>query len=112
MSEPKFVHLQCHSEYSIVDGLLRIKPLIQQLQQERVGAIALTDQANLFAMVKFYQAAVTAGIKPIMGSEIWLENPQNEALPYRLILLCQNEIGYRNLTRLVSKAYVEGQIND
>ena len=72
-------------------------------------AVALTDQSNLFAMVKFYKAAVARGIKPIVGVDGWLAEPGDRAEPSRLILLCQTLEGYRNLTRLVSRSYLEGQ---
>ncbi len=106
-----FVHLHVHSEYSLVDGIVRIKPLIEQLVDDGMPAVAITDQANLFATVKFYRAAVSAGIKPIIGTDIWLENEQDAATPYRLVLLCQNQSGYHNLIKLVSQAYTQGQAN-
>lgn len=109
-STPKpFVHLHLHSEYSLVDGLLRIDDLVETVARRQGIAVALTDQCNLFAMVKFYQAAEEEGIKPIIGSELWLENESSEKQPHRLILLCQNEIGLRNLTELVSQTYVDGR---
>ena len=73
-----FIHLHCHSEYSLVDGILRIKPWMQAVKSNNMQAIAITDQANLFAMVKFYKAAIAAGIKPIIGCDLWLENKQQE----------------------------------
>ena len=72
-------------------------------------AVAVTDLANLFAMVKFYRAAVSAGIKPIIGADIWLENPADHNKPFRLVLLCQNTTGVRCLNRLLSRAYTDGQ---
>ena len=107
-----FIHLQCHSEYSLVDGLLRIKPWIKKAVELGMPAIALTDQANLFAMIKFYREALANGIKPIIGCDIWLENEQNPTQPFQAILLCQNNTGYNNLTNLISKSYIEGQIAD
>lgn len=104
-----FTHLHIHSEYSIVDGLLRIEELVEKLAAMGCQSVALTDQSNLFAMVKFYQAAMDAGIKPIIGVDSWVMNEQDKDNPFRLILLCQNTQGYRNLTELVSRSYLQGQ---
>ncbi len=105
-----FVHLHLHTEYSLVDGIVRIKPLMEAVAAAGMPAVALTDQSNLFAMVKFYRAAQAAGIKPIIGVDVWLcEDDDPDAEPSRLVLLCRNETGYRNLTRLVSRSYTEGQ---
>ncbi len=103
-----FVHLHVHTEYSLVDGIVRIKPLMQQVAAANMPAVALTDQSNLFAMVKFYRAAQAAGIKPIIGVDLWVCEDDDSA-PTRLVLLCRDNEGYRNLTRLVSRSYTEGQ---
>jgi DNA polymerase-3 subunit alpha len=100
-----FVHLRVHSEYSLVDGIVRIEPLIEAARALSMPAAALTDQCNLFALVKFYRAAQQAGVKPIIGADMWLHGRP----PSRLTLLCQDLTGYRNLTRLITRAYVEGQ---
>ena len=112
MTDPQFVHLHLHSEYSLVDGLVRIDECLEALVSQKSHAIAMTDQCNLFAMVKFYQAAESAGIKPIIGTDLWLMNEADPSQPFRLILLCQNMIGYRNLTEIVSRSYLEGQFAD
>ncbi|MDY6978258.1 MAG: DNA polymerase III subunit alpha [Pseudomonadota bacterium] len=104
-----FVHLHLHTEYSLVDGLVRIKPLVRAAAEAGMPAVAMTDQCNLFGMVKFYKAAIAAGIKPIIGVDTWLHNEDDPNLPSRLVLLCQDNTGYRNLTRLVSRSYIEGQ---
>ncbi len=104
-----FVHLHLHTEYSLVDGIVRIKPLVSAVKAAGMSAVAITDHCNLFGMVKFYKAALSAGIKPIIGADILIANPAAPASPYHLVLLCQNKIGYGNLTRLVSRAYLEGQ---
>ncbi|RRQ20042.1 DNA polymerase III subunit alpha [Thiohalobacter thiocyanaticus] len=104
-----FVHLRLHTEYSLVDGIVRIKPLVKAARAAGMPAVAVTDQCNLFAMVKFYKAAIAAGIKPIIGVDLWLENPNDPNQPYRLTLLCQNNQGYLNLSELVSRTYTEGQ---
>ncbi len=106
--QPKFVHLRLHTEYSIVDGLVRIQPLIDQCIQQNMPAIAVTDRCNFFGMIKFYQAAVARGIKPIIGADVLLHDHQANQ-PFILTLLCQNQVGYNNLTKLISKAYTEGQ---
>ncbi len=104
-----FVHLRVHTEYSLVDGLLRLKPLVKQAAGLGMPALAVTDEANLFGLVKFYKAAQGAGLKPIIGADLWLTNPQDEAHPYRVTLLAMNEVGYRHLTELISRGWMEGQ---
>ncbi len=106
---PVFVHLHLHTEYSLVDGMVRIKPLVKAVAGADMPAVAVTDQSNLFAMVKFYRAAMAAGVKPVIGVDMWLRNPDQPAKPWRLLLLCKNREGYRNLTELVSRSYLEGQ---
>lgn len=107
-----FIHLHLHTEYSIVDGLVQIDNLIETCIATKMPAVAITDHCNLFAMVKFYQAAIKAGIKPIFGADIFIENPENAKKPFRFTLLCQNQQGYKNLTRLISNAYQHGQIEE
>ena len=104
-----FVHLHLHTEYSLVDGLIRVKALVKAARAAGMPAVAVTDQGNLFAMVKFYKAALAAGIKPIVGVDAWVENPADPSQPVRLVLLCMDAGGYRNLSVLVSKAYLENQ---
>ncbi|MDR5887670.1 MULTISPECIES: DNA polymerase III subunit alpha [Halomonadaceae] len=104
-----FVHLRLHSEYSLVDGLVKLKSLVSTTAEREMPALALTDEANLFGLVKFYKAAQGAGLKPIIGSDLWLHNPHDEAHPYRLTLLAMNDIGYRNLTELISRGWTDGQ---
>ncbi|MBT7443103.1 MAG: DNA polymerase III subunit alpha [Methylococcales bacterium] len=104
-----FVHLHIHSEYSLVDGVVRIKPLIKMAAGMNIPALAVTDQSNMFALIKFYRAAQGSGIKPIAGSDVYIENIDDDQKPYRVILLAQNLAGYRSLTRLVSKGYTDGQ---
>ncbi|PMR76179.1 DNA polymerase III subunit alpha [Billgrantia endophytica] len=104
-----FVHLRVHTEYSLVDGLVRLKPLIKATAERGMPALAVTDEANLFGLVKFYRGAQGAGLKPIIGSDLWLTNPLDEGHPYRLTLLAMNDIGYRNLTELISRGWMEGQ---
>ena len=108
MREPNFVHLHLHSEYSLSDGIIRIEELIERSKALNFPAIALTDLSNLFGLIKFYRLARNAGIKPIIGSEINLVK-EKESSPSPLVLLIKNKKGYINLTKLVSKAFIEGQ---
>lgn len=107
-----FIHLRIHTEYSLSDGLVQLAPLLEQAKAEGMPALAITDQSNLFATIKFYQAALQAGIKPIIGADIWLENPAQPAQPFRLTLFCQHELGYKNLLELISKSFIAGQAHD
>ena len=93
----------------MVDGIVKIKPLIKQLTELNMPAIAVTDHSNLFSLVKFYKNAQGAGIKPIAGADVLIFNPDEPATPYRLTLLVNNHTGYTTLTELTSKAYQEGQ---
>ena len=104
-----FVHLRLHSEYSLVDGLVKLKSLVSTTFDRAMPALALTDETNLFGLVKFYKAAQGAGLKPIIGSDLWLCNPHDESHPYRITLLAMNDVGYRNLTELISKGWTHGQ---
>ncbi|MGE6606042.1 DNA polymerase III subunit alpha [Halomonas sp. NPDC076908] len=104
-----FVHLRLHSEYSLVDGLVKLKSLVSTTAERAMPALALTDETNLFGLVKFYKAAQGAGLKPVIGSDLWLQNPHDESHPYRLTLLAMNDVGYRNLTELISKGWTHGQ---
>ena len=106
---PRFIHLRVHSEYSLINGIVRLKPLVKAAAAAGMPAVAVTDQSNLFAMVKFYRAAMAAGVKPIIGVDVWLHNDVDVNQPTRVVLLCQNRVGYLNLTRLISRSYIEGQ---
>jgi DNA polymerase-3 subunit alpha len=108
----RFVHLHLRTEYSIVDGIVRLEPLFENLGKMGMNAVALTDFCNLFAVVKFYQQAIAKGIKPIIGCDLLYSNGVKSEASSAIVLLCQNETGYRQLTRLVSKAYQEGQADD
>jgi len=104
-----FVHLRLHTEYSLVDGIVRIDDLAARVATAGMPAVAVTDQSNLFSMVKFYKAAQAAGVKPIVGVDLWVREADERLEPSRLTLLCMNAVGYGNLTRLVSRSYLEGQ---
>ena len=105
-----FVHLGLHTEYSLADSVVRIKPLMQAVRDAGMPAVALTDQSNLFAMVRFYRAALAAGIKPIVGADVWV-NEGEDTLPSRLRLLCRNREGYRNLCELLSDGFRDARIH-
>ncbi len=107
--QQRFVHLRVHTEFSLVYGLVRVKPLMKALPARGMSAVAVTDYCNLFAAVKVFKNAVDAGIKPIIGSDLPCHDPENPELVSSLVLLCLNAEGYKNLTCLVSKAYQEGQ---
>jgi DNA polymerase-3 subunit alpha len=109
MSQPSFIHLRCHSEYSVVDGTVRIDDYVDHASKDRMPALALTDLANLFGAVKFYKAARGKGIKPLIGCDVWLENETNRDQPYRAMLLCQNHTGYLRLCELLSRAFLHNQ---
>lgn len=108
-NSPAFVHLRCHSEYSIVDGIVRIDDYVKQALADKIPALALTDLSNLFGAIKFYKAARSKGIKPIIGCDIWLENTENRDQPSRLLLLCQSQAGYLLLCQLLSRAFLTNQ---
>ena len=107
---PRFVHLHLHSEYSLQDSTIRIKALVKRCAELGLPAVAVTDQSNLFALVKFYRAAEAAGIKPIAGSDVWVADGDDP--PSRLTLLCQNHTGYLNLARLLTRAYRDNHRGD
>ena len=112
MQANRFVHLHLHSEYSLQDSTVRLKPLVEQVRERGMGAVALTDLNNLFALVKHFKAATAQGVKPIFGADVWIRHAGRAEPLSRLVLLCQNERGYLNLKRLVSRAYLEGQLAD
>ena len=106
-----FVHLRLHTEYSLVDGLVRIKPLVKTLVGMNMPAVAVTDQNNMCSLVKFYKNAMGAGIKPICGADLWLSNKDPDNPLSRISLLVMNAEGYRNLTELISRGFIDGQRN-
>lgn len=106
MTQP-FVHLRVHSEYSLIDGLVRIKDLIKTAVAFDMPAVGLTDQCNFFGLVKFYKAALSAGVKPIIGSDFLLLDDEGETS--LITLLAMNNQGYRNITEIISLAYLQEQ---
>jgi len=105
-----FVHLHVHSEYSLVDGMVRIKPLVSKTMNAGMPALALTEQSNFFSLVKFYEQAHKSGIKPVAGVELRIIDDNKQADSSRILILCQHLEGYRSLCRLVTRSYTEGQV--
>ncbi len=116
MPAADFVHLHVHSQYSLLDGAIRISDLIARAKQYKMPAVALTDHGNLFGAMEFYSQVQANGMKPIIGSEVYVAPRSRfdqsarvgETTSYHLVLLCENEKGYRNLCKLVTKGYQEG----
>ena len=104
-----FVHLRNHSEFSLTDGLLRVKKLVAQVADNGMPAVAITDRTNLYALVKFQKAAFAAGVKPVFGTDLQWLDADDPSQVYTLTLLAQNLRGYKNLLKLVSRAYTHGQ---
>ncbi len=111
MQPPPFVHLRLHSEFSLVDSVLRIGGsdggFCRAVRERGMPAVALTDLNNMFGAVRFYRAALSAGVKPILGADLHLAPDTADGVPGRLTLLCRNADGYRNLLRLVSRMHLE-----
>ena len=103
---PPFVHLRVHSEFSVVDGILRISDLIERSVAQGQPAVALTDLSNVFGLIKFYKAARGAGVKPIVGCDVWLTNEEDREKPYRILLLVANKAGYLALCELLTQAWL------
>ncbi|MGX8706676.1 MAG: PHP domain-containing protein, partial [bacterium] len=108
-----FAHLHLHTEYSLLDGACRIKPLVARLKELGMASCAITDHGVMYGVVDFYREAKAAGIHPVIGCEVYvcpeMDNKTAVTRDYsHLILLCENEEGYRNLSRLVSEAFIRG----
>src|SRR5688572_29269020 len=107
---PAFAHLHLHSDYSLVDSTIRIPELVARCVAHGQPAVAVTDQNNLFALVKFYKAAEGAGVKPIAGADLLLAD--GDEAPSRLTVLCRDRDGYLSLSRLLTRAWMEGHRHD
>ncbi|HOA35797.1 MAG TPA: DNA polymerase III subunit alpha [Bacillota bacterium] len=115
MSNHKFVHLHCHTEYSLLDGAARIKELVRRAADMEMPAVAITDHGAMFGVIDFYKEALKAGVKPLIGCEVYVaprsrqqKEPKLDDYQYHLVLLAENQTGYRNLMRIVSAGYLEG----
>ncbi|MDP1790207.1 MAG: PHP domain-containing protein, partial [Methylibium sp.] len=104
---PSFVHLRTHTEYSVVDGMLRVDDMVAAAAADVQPALAITDLSNLFGAIKFYGAARGKGVQPLIGADVWLEPEGDEKQPSRLLLLVQDRTGYLNLCELISHAWTE-----
>ncbi|MCF2859443.1 DNA polymerase III subunit alpha [Pseudoalteromonas sp. SMS1] len=110
MPAPNFVHLRVHSDFSMVDGLAKTKPIVARAQELEMPAFAITDQMNLCGLVRFYSGAHGAGIKPIVGADLWLKSDEFPDEPCRIVVLAKNNEGYKNLTLLISEAFLRGHV--
>jgi len=109
MNGAGFVHLHLHTEYSLLDGIVRISELVEAAVRARMPAVGVTEHGNMFSAVKFYRAAMSAGVKPIIGADIAVAGADGSEPATRITLLCQHFEGYKRLARLMSKSYQEGQ---
>src|SRR5690349_2443287 len=109
MPNPAFVHLRLHSEFSITDGIVRIDEAVERAAADGMPALAITDLANVFGMVKFYKAARATGVKPVIGCDLWITNESERDKPQRLLLLVQSRAGYLKLSELLTRAWLENQ---
>ncbi|CDT48407.1 DNA polymerase III subunit alpha [Vibrio coralliirubri] len=110
MSDPKFVHLRVHSDFSMVDGLSKVPPLVKKVAEMGMPALALTDFTNLCGLVKFYGTAHGCGVKPIIGADFLMQSLEFGDELTKLTVIATNNKGYNNLTLLISKAYLRGHV--
>ncbi|MGL9769860.1 MAG: DNA polymerase III subunit alpha [Sodalis sp. (in: enterobacteria)] len=108
MSEPHFIHLHVHSDYSMIDGLVKIDPLVKKAAALHMPALAITDFTNLCGLVKFYDSAHSAGIKPIIGADFFIQSEMLGDAMAELTILAADNIGYQHLILLISNAYKRG----
>ncbi len=117
MSESPFVHLHVHTEYSLLDGAIRIDRMLDKSKAQGMGSVAITDHGNMFGVVDFFDRAAKAGIKPIIGCEVYVApkdrrdrtpSPNGRSYAYHLVLLVMNDVGYKNLSTLVTLGHLEG----
>jgi DNA polymerase-3 subunit alpha len=106
---PQFVHLRLHTEFSLVDGLVRVKPLMARVAELGMPAVAVTDCSNFYGLIKAYKAAFAAGVKPIFGVDLMVLEGDDPERAWPLCLLAMDRTGYHNLTLLISRSYTEGQ---
>ena len=106
-----FVHLRVHSDFSMMDGLNKVKPILAKVEELGMPAVAITDQMNMCGLVKYYSEAHSRGIKPIIGTDFWVQSEDFADEPFRLTLLAMNNEGYKNITLLISKAYLRGHVH-
>ncbi|WP_421334792.1 DNA polymerase III subunit alpha [Aeromonas veronii] len=110
MADPRFIHLRVHSDFSMVDGLQKINPIVGSAAANNMPALALTDQMNMCGLVRFYGAAHGKGIKPIVGADFWVQSDELGDEQFRLTLLAMDNDGYQNITLLISRGYQRGHV--
>ncbi|CAJ1831007.1 DNA polymerase III subunit alpha [Aeromonas jandaei] len=110
MADPRFIHLRIHTDFSMVDGLQKINPIVGAAAADNMPAIALTDQMNMCGLVRFYGAAHGKGIKPIVGADFWVQSDELGDEQFRLTLLAMDNEGYQNITLLISRGYQRGHV--
>ncbi|HHQ4514330.1 DNA polymerase III subunit alpha [Aeromonas veronii] len=110
MADPSFIHLRVHSDFSMVDGLQKINPIVGAAAANNMPALALTDQMNMCGLVRFYGAAHGKGIKPIVGADFWVQSDELGDEQFRLTLLAMDNDGYQNITLLISRGYQRGHV--
>ncbi|MGL6263479.1 DNA polymerase III subunit alpha [Aeromonas jandaei] len=110
MADPRFIHLRVHTDFSMVDGLQKINPIVGAAAADNMPAIALTDQMNMCGLVRFYGAAHGKGIKPIVGTDFWVQSDELGDEQFRLTLLAMDNEGYQNITLLISRGYQRGHV--
>jgi DNA polymerase-3 subunit alpha len=113
MSDRPFVHLHCHTDYSLLDGACDIKQLMKIVERQKMPAVAMTDHGNLFGAVEFYNEAHARGINPVIGCEVYVSQQGHKTRSdtdryNHLVLLCESQEGYKNLINLVSRGYLDG----
>src|SRR5215467_14543978 len=113
MSDKPFVHLHCHTDYSLLDGACEISQLMQIVAEQKMPAVAMTDHGNLFGAVKFFNAGKAAGVHPVIGCEVYVSQQGHKTRSdtdryNHLVLLCETQEGYRNLIKLISTGYLDG----
>ncbi|MFN0299362.1 MAG: DNA polymerase III subunit alpha [Burkholderiales bacterium] len=109
MAEPRFIHLRLHTEFSVTDSVVRIDDVVARAARDNMGALAITDLSNMFGMTKFYKAGRAAGVKPILGADVWITNDIDRDKPSRMLLLCRSKAGYLNLSKLLSDAWISNR---
>ncbi|MFQ2287301.1 DNA polymerase III subunit alpha [Aeromonas dhakensis] len=110
MADPRFIHLRVHTDFSMVDGLQKINPIVGAAAADGMPALALTDQMNMCGLVRFYGAAHGKGIKPIVGADFWVQSNELGDEQFRLTLLAMDNDGYQNITLLISRGYQRGHV--
>jgi len=115
MPSASFVHLHVHTQYSLLDGAIRVEPLLKRAASHNMNSVAITDHGTMYGVIDFYQKAYSAGIKPIIGCEVYIapgsrfdKTPGDKRGMFHMTLLARNQEGYRNLCQLVTAAHLEG----